>query len=275
MIMAIEKKAPGLYGMSRQALVVCLTLGVLALAAASGLAASLENSDCVKCHAPTVARVQSRGQEHQSAVGCLDCHLEHPPAGKKVIPECRMCHDPDSKPHYAVSGCLACHDPHAPRDIDLARAPVVKAVCSSCHTREGGQLDEYPSRHSELDCTECHTRHGSWLSCLDCHEAHSADMTYQTCLRCHQPHMPTVVKYDSNVPNNMCAGCHGDVVDTLAANRTKHHDLLCVYCHKFQHRLVPTCDTCHGLPHGTKMHKKYPDCRTCHFGPHALDKSGQ
>jgi len=96
-------------------------------------------------------------------------------------------------------------------------------------------------------------------------------MTYETCLRCHKPHMPSVVKYDAQVPNDWCSGCHGDTVETLAENRTKHHALLCVYCHKYQHMMMPTCETCHGQPHGIKMHKKYPDCVECHVGPHNLD----
>jgi len=232
----------------------------------------LDNSDCIKCHAQVVADVDGRGLKHKTAVTCLDCHLEHPPEGTNAIPECAMCHAKDVKSHYAVEECVTCHSPHYPLEINFAKVESIKPVCSSCHENEGGQLVTYPSLHSELDCTECHTEHGTWQSCLDCHEGHSADMVYETCLRCHQPHMPSVVKYDTFVPNNWCSGCHEDVVDTLAGNRTKHHKLLCVYCHKDQHMMMPTCETCHGEPHGLQMHKKYPDCAECHYGPHALDK---
>lgn len=253
------------------ALSVLLLAGVCVLPL-SAAGTGLENRDCIKCHVQEVAAVDARGLRHKTAVTCLECHREHPPLGGNAIPECALCHAGEVKPHYALEACVVCHDPHAPLEIDFAGAGSVRNVCSSCHGREGTQLTEYPSLHTELDCTECHADHGSWLGCLDCHEGHSEGMTYQTCLRCHQPHMPAVVKYDDHVPNNWCSGCHGDVVETLAGNSSKHHDLSCVYCHKYQHRLVPTCETCHGEPHGAKMHRKYPDCRECHSGPHALDK---
>jgi len=235
--------------------------------------AGLDVRDCIKCHVLEVTKVDTLGQKHKTAVTCLDCHLEHPPAGDEAIPNCSMCHAAAVKPHYALQGCMACHNPHAPLDIDFAQAELVKPVCSSCHAGEGAQLADYPSLHSELDCTACHTEHGVWQSCLECHEGHSAGMTYETCLRCHQPHKPTVVKYDM-VSNDWCSGCHAEIVGVLGENRTKHHDLLCSYCHKYQHKLIPECETCHGLPHNRKMHKKYPDCRECHYDPHALDKEG-
>lgn len=247
---------------------LCIGLGLWPAAAA----ADLDNSDCIKCHAREVVEVETNGLRHKTAVTCLDCHLAHPPSDGEAIPACGMCHAKQAKPHYALSECVVCHNPHAPLQIEFDAAESVTAVCSSCHAREGGQLADYPSRHSELDCTACHTEHGSWQSCLECHAGHGEGMTYETCLRCHQPHMPTVVKYDDHVPNAWCSDCHGGVVDTLAENRTKHHDLACVYCHKYQHRLVPNCETCHGEPHGVKMHRKYPDCRECHTGPHALDR---
>ena len=237
-------------------------------------AADLDNIDCIKCHNQVVAEVEEHGQQHKIAITCLDCHLEHPPSGMQVIPECAMCHDRSVKPHYAVDNCVACHNPHAPTGINFLQVETVKPVCSSCHGNEGEQLERYPSLHSELDCTACHTEHGSWLSCLDCHDGHGGEMDYATCLRCHQPHKPSVVKYDLAIPNNWCSGCHEDVFNTLEANDTKHHDLSCVYCHKDQHLMMPTCETCHYQPHNIKLHRKFPDCKECHYGPHALDKEG-
>ena len=244
----------------------------LLLMATSAGAARLAAGDCIKCHAGVVAEVAAQGQKHAAAVGCLDCHREHPPAGQRVIPQCSLCHPAERKPHYNVPDCLGCHDPHAPLDIDVFAAETVTPVCASCHQDQGRQLRENPSRHSVLECTACHLEHGDWLSCLDCHEPHGSGMSLADCLQCHPAHRPRVVKYGNQVPDDWCAGCHGEVVETLAANRTKHHDLACVYCHKYQHKLVPECETCHGRPHGTKMHRKYPDCRECHNGPHALDK---
>ncbi len=236
------------------------------------VAVDLENSDCIKCHTQAVADIEGHGQKHKAEVSCLDCHLGHLPVSDNTIPECAMCHPMEDNKHYAVNQCVACHAPHAPLDIDFSKVEDVNPVCRSCHDAEGVQLTEYPSLHTELDCMECHTDHKAWQSCLDCHDGHSEGMTYEDCLRCHKPHKPTVVKYDDQVPNNWCSECHQEVVDTLIANQTKHRGLLCVYCHKEQHKMVPSCETCHNQPHTGKLHKKFPDCQECHGGPHDLER---
>lgn len=252
-------------------IIICLCILLsLCLSSSKVFAAGLENGDCIKCHTQEVTEIMERGRKHGTAVTCLDCHLEHPPLGRDVIPECSICHAAETKSHYALAECVVCHNPHSPLAIEFNKMETVKPVCSSCHDNEGSQLSDYPSMHNELDCTACHPSHGKWMSCLECHDAHTANMDYDACLKCHKPHMPTVVKYDI-VPNDWCSGCHAEAFETLAVNQSKHHDLSCVYCHKYQHKLVPECETCHGLPHGQKMHKKYPDCRECHTGPHNLD----
>jgi len=250
------------------AIVACF--GTVAFAAVD--AVPLQNSDCVKCHLAAVQDVDAQGARHKSDVGCLDCHLEHPPEGTKVIPQCSMCHDPADKDHFKVANCINCHYPHYPLKMEFAKLGVVKPVCLTCHPTQGTELTTYPSKHTELDCQECHLVHAEWQECLACHQGHTADMTYQDCLRCHQPHMPTVVKYDAQIPNGFCGGCHATETDVLAKNQTKHHDLACVYCHKDQHKMVPQCETCHGIPHGNDMHQKYPNCLDCHMDPHALTK---
>jgi len=108
---------------------VCLFLFVFVLPmdAASRV---LTDSDCIKCHESIVAKVDVRGQKHKTAVNCLDCHLEHPPAGNNAIPKCRMCHLPEDKPHYALNECIVCHDPHAPLKIELGEVVSVNPVCS-------------------------------------------------------------------------------------------------------------------------------------------------
>jgi len=148
----------------------------------------------------------------------------------------------------------------------------VKPICLSCHQNEGQEMSSYPSKHAELSCAECHPKHATFQECLACHEPHTSEMTYQDCLRCHKPHMPTVVKYDQNIPSSFCSGCHGNEFDLLAKNRTKHHELSCVYCHKEQHKMVPKCMICHGEPHGPGMHKKFPNCLSCHVDAHDLSK---
>jgi len=75
--------------------------------------ATLQNTDCIKCHKKEPATVERNGGLHKTAVGCLDCHTEHPPLGTKTIPQCAMCHT--GKLHYELENCLSCHsDPHEP-----------------------------------------------------------------------------------------------------------------------------------------------------------------
>src|SRR5210317_2203926 len=78
--------------------------------------ASLEVSDCVKCHQDAPASIASNGGKHQTAVTCLDCHGEHPPWGEDVIPQCSMCHE--GRSHFELENCLSCHsNPHEPLNL--------------------------------------------------------------------------------------------------------------------------------------------------------------
>ncbi len=248
-------------------MVVCVGWGFQVMAATP-----LANSDCEKCHSKEVQDVDARGGLHKTAVSCLDCHLEHPPAGKNAIPECALCHDPKAKPHYGIENCITCHYPHYPMEMNLSSLENAKSICCTCHAPECGQLDTYPSKHTALDCKECHLEHRQYQQCLECHQPHTSDMKYEDCLRCHNPHMAAVVKYGSDIPNHYCGGCHGKEVGVLAANTTKHHDLACVYCHKDQHKTVPPCTACHGTPHSPDIHGKFPNCKDCHNDPHGLTK---
>lgn len=236
-------------------------------------AASLQNSDCIKCHQTEVEDINAQGARHQTAVTCLDCHIEHPPSGKNAIPLCATCHNPENKEHFRVNNCGACHHPHHPLQMDITGDdPGIKAVCLSCHGQQGEEMKGYPSKHAALACGECHPKHATFKPCLECHEPHSQEMVYQDCLRCHRPHMPTLVKYDRDIPSNYCGSCHEKELQLLVNNQSKHHALLCVYCHKAQHRQVPECTTCHGEPHGADMHKKFPDCLACHVDAHDITK---
>jgi predicted CXXCH cytochrome family protein len=249
---------------------------LLVFAGASGVLAAeqtpLQVADCDKCHSSIVTDVAANGGLHSTAVTCLDCHLEHPPEGTDAIPECSMCHAPAASSHYQVDNCVGCHNPHHPLAIDLAGAGEINPVCVSCHENEGAQLQEYPSLHTELSCTACHQEHGKYLSCLDCHDPHVEGQTYDDCFTCHKPHKPKVIRYPETSPVSYCSGCHAQATQDLAQNHTRHHDLKCAYCHKTQHKAIPTCETCHGKPHEKSMHDAFPDCLKCHVDPHALAK---
>jgi predicted CXXCH cytochrome family protein len=142
----------------------------------------------------------------------------------------------------------------------------------SCHAAEGKQMKEFPSAHSQQECTLCHPdRHRAILKCLECHGVHVEGQTYEECLSCHKPHMPKNIHY-SEPANKVCAACHAEVAANLDSTPTKHHTLKCAFCHRDKHGMVPTCETCHGQPHPAAMHQKFPSCNQCHQDAHALVK---
>ena len=254
---------------------ILFSLLVLILYSSGVLAAnqegfSLSDSDCIKCHEKQPATIAASGEKHKTEVGCLDCHTEHPPDGKNAIPECSVCHS--DSPHYTLENCGSCHsDTHAPMDLKIEGE--VSAPCLTCHEKQGLEVKEKPSAHTDLACNECHTKHRYIPECMECHEKHTEDMNFEACLSCHPVHMPLVVAYDQETPSHYCAACHGEAYTLLNNNTTKHKDLSCVYCHRDVHKMVPSCISCkipHGEPHPAKMLKKYPVCGQCHGIAHDL-----
>jgi len=242
------------------------------LVATDSFAASqLSNDDCVKCHKAVQDVVDSKGAKHKTAVSCMNCHTGHPPmvSKDKIIPACSQCHA--GKAHYELKGCNTCHtDPHAPLSMKLAAN--LTGPCLSCHSQQGKEMKENPSRHSKLFCTTCHKAHKEVPSCLACHQAHTDTMVNKDCLICHPAHRPLVITYGQDVPNSSCAGCHKGIATMLTKSDTKHTKLTCVYCHKDKHRFVPACETCHGTPHPAAMIAKFPKCNMCHSSAHSLGK---
>jgi hypothetical protein len=233
-------------------------------------APQLELDDCQKCHTRVIRTIETAGGKHRDVLSCIDCHQEHPPRGANAIPACALCHESDTNEHFAVSDCLGCHNPHKPLKIDFKNASRVAPACKSCHPEQATELLEYSSYHSVLDCKDCHQVHGEYLDCLACHDPHLEKQTYADCRRCHQPHSPMKVVYNNTLASEHCTACHAEPGAKLQQTTTKHRLLLCVYCHKSQHKRVPKCETCHYQPHVSGMHDKFPDCVTCHVSPHNL-----
>lgn len=231
---------------------------------------ALSNSDCVKCHVAPPADIEARGGAHKTNVTCQDCHVGHPPTvTKNVIPQCSMCHS--DKPHYKLPNCQRCHNnPHTPKDIKLANN--ITDECLTCHSPQIVKLKQFPSKHTKLACSFCHNVHGKIPQCTQCHKPHSADMGAADCKRCHQAHMPTAVTYASDTTNKMCASCHTQAYNHLAASDTKHKAVTCVTCHKDKHKMVPTCQSCHGTPHPAGMLAKFTKCGECHSIAHNLNR---
>ncbi|MBW2109811.1 MAG: cytochrome C, partial [Deltaproteobacteria bacterium] len=126
------------------------------------------------------------------------------------------------------------------------------------------------SAHTDLACNECHEVHRQIPDCTKCHEKHTEDMDFKACVSCHPVHMPLVITYSQSTPNHYCAACHEEENDLLAKNKTKHHDLTCVFCHKNKHKTVPPCYACHPNIHPKGILDKFPECGQCHGTAHDI-----
>jgi hypothetical protein len=230
-------------------------------------APTLSNKNCGFCHPEQPKIIEEKGGLHKTEVGCMDCHVEHPPQGVQAVPECSMCHSGSA--HYELEDCSSCHvDTHAPLDLKLAGS--LTGPCLTCHQAQGDELKAHPSMHAELPCNECHLSHREIPSCMDCHVKHSEEMDYQACVTCHPVHMPTVVTYPQDIPSGYCAACHGEAMELLTNNPTKHRELSCAYCHQEKHMMVPPCSQCHPQAHPAAILDKFPTCGHCHGAAHDL-----
>jgi hypothetical protein len=229
----------------------------------------LSNTDCSKCHSAAPEAIAANGGAHKTQIGCQDCHAGHPPTVKKIIPVCSQCHS--GKPHYSLSACLRCHNnPHTPKIIKLTNN--ITDECLTCHTQQITKLKQVKSKHSALACSFCHNMHGKIPLCTQCHKPHNADMGAPDCKRCHQAHLPTVVVYAADTPNKMCASCHKKATELHSKTDTKHKAVNCVTCHKDKHKMIPTCQTCHGAPHPPRMLARFTKCGECHNIAHDLNR---
>lgn len=227
----------------------------------------LTNTDCAKCHFRVPGEVESKGMAHKTSVGCTDCHDGHPPANREIIPQCSNCHEGEA--HFELKECLKCHaNPHTPLEIKLP--PNTTDACLTCHSGPGEQLKVHPSAHSSLTCTGCHNEHGQVPDCLKCHEPHADFMAMNDCRMCHKPHMPLEVAYGGQVSSESCGACHSDAFQMLKISTAKHSKFLCAKCHQEKHKMIPKCESCHGLPHPKRVFAKFPDCNGCHGVAHDL-----
>ncbi len=243
---------------------------------------SLQNTDCAKCHDGEPADIETSGARHKTEIGCQDCHLDHPLVGTEIIPQCAMCHDAGDKEHFnlgASAVCLECHsNPHAPLKIAMSDTPETSQVCFTCHEDKNKEFQAFPSLHSEQNCTLCHpSEHKVIDKCFECHakdEYHGGNgafMVYEDCIDCHKPHSPLDITYSADTPSIVCGTCHGDLLESLSANKSKHNSLLCVDCHLDRHPTVPNCSDCHDAPHAASMLTSFnEDCLKCHNNPHDL-----
>lgn len=250
---------------------LALAAGTFAFAAETAVPAkaTLQNTDCVKCHAKAPADIEANGKSHKTAVSCQDCHNGHPPTVRKIIPQCTQCHE--GKAHYKLADCLTCHkNPHTPKVVTLTKS--MTDPCLTCHVQQIAKLRENKSKHTALYCTYCHDQqHGRIPACTQCHKGHSPEMTQTDCKKCHEAHQPKAVAYGNDMPSKQCGACHKTAFELLAANKSKHNKLLCVTCHQAKHKMVPKCQECHGTPHPAGLLAKFPKCQDCHNIAHDLN----
>ncbi|MDY6844748.1 MAG: cytochrome C [Thermodesulfobacteriota bacterium] len=229
----------------------------------------LTTDDCIKCHPNEPAAIEEKGEKHKTDVSCFDCHVAHPPLKEVIIPQCSECHT--DTPHYSLENCSSCHtNTHTPLEITIGED--ITKPCLSCHLDVGKSMEESPSAHSEQACSYCHSEHKKIPDCMQCHEPHTPEMTKPECLGCHPVHTPLIITYNMETPSSICASCHATALDQLKTNVNKHSEKTCAFCHRDRHRMVPTCETCHGTPHPSAMHKKFPKCAECHNTAHNLDR---
>jgi hypothetical protein len=157
-----------------------------------------------------------------------------------------------------VEDCGKCHTHEYQLITARGRAHKVKVTCLECHAGHRPlSADNIP------ECSDCHGRrpHAEMIDCSSCHGQK------ENCRACHQVHQP-LARTDGKTALAHCRVCHPRAFELLQATTTKHHDLSCGYCHR-EHRKIPQCSDCHGLPHSAGTHKIFR-CNNCHGIAHDL-----
>ncbi len=241
----------------------------------------LTTAECGQCHLSIFEAIRKQGGRHQ--IDCVRCHREYHVYNprkqnyEEIMPDCAWCHVSATGGAFHgdnpnITPCLSCHaDPHKPMAIPMAE---VEDYCAMCHTKEGGEICNNPSKHTtDVTCADCHAeKHGFIPECSACHESHSPEVQMATadCMTCHPVHKPKMISYAEETENPVCAGCHGDVENMLQKKVTLHTEVKCADCHP-SHKEIPPCTRCHGEPHPKDMMLDTSKCGTCHGIAHDLN----
>lgn len=175
--------------------------------------------------------------------------------------------------HAVPAQQLTRHDNLPQQNVSLYTAtpqPLTLEQCGQCHPKHFQDIKQTGGRH-QFDCRECHTifhaynpRKDNYAaimpSCTNCHSLIHGEKHGQ-CLLCHEnPHAiqqaPTIAQVV-----NLCADCHTDQGNQLAAQPSQHTELSCDNCHHTQHGLIPSCAECH-QPHFDAQ--AFTSCTDCH-----------
>lgn len=151
--------------------------------------------------------------------------------------------------------------------------PLTLDQCGQCHPKHFLDIKETGGRH-QFDCRECHTvfhaynpRRDNYAAimpnCTNCHALIHGEKHSQ-CLLCHEnPHAiqpaPTIAQVI-----NLCADCHSDQGNQLAAQPSQHTEQSCDSCHHTEHGLIPSCAECHQPHFETQVFTSCVDCHDVH-----------
>ncbi|MEO0297207.1 MAG: cytochrome c3 family protein [candidate division WOR-3 bacterium] len=240
--------------------------------------APLTLEECARCHFYVFNTIKNIGGKHQRE--CVFCHQQFHAYNPKrqnwdeIMPKCQNCHG--LKHGSSYPNCFVCHsNPHAPKQ-EIKVTEAFAKECVNCHGKIKGELANFKSKHTNLECSFCHAeKHGNKPVCQDCHTPHVEKQTYQECLTCHKPHSPkNIPDFDPKTSNALCGSCHKAPYDKLSLTKSKHGNLTCSTCHT-KHKYIPQCQSCHGEPHSPETHKKFTKCLQCHIDVHNLPTKGQ
>jgi cytochrome b subunit of formate dehydrogenase len=276
--------------------------------------------NCARCHKAEASLYQesvhgrARARKDPYAPACHHCHGMH-----DILPS------GNPKSHTYVinvpSTCSACHREGAPmmqvHDISqkeavsnysmsdhangvFKRGLIVSAVCTSCHGSH--QILKHQDSRSSIN------QQNVSKTCMKCHaqieRVHKKVIRgslwekepgrIPACIDCHPPHRVRKVFYESDLPDKVCLGCHGDPnltkekdgqkvslhVDPAQISNSAHAKLPCVKCHMestSRHRRPcqevkrVDCSICHAETvrdfersfHGRLVSKNDPNAPTC------------
>lgn len=223
---------------------------------------TFENS-CSICHSRQFEDFSEFPGRHAD-IKCVYCHLVH----RQTIP-CINCHAPHST-GLTYYDCLTCHPSHMPHEVEYP-GDIRRETCAVCHDKENTTLEEGGTKHAMLQCAFCHPAHKEIPECMSCHNPHVQEMTDEDCTSCHPAHDPLTMVFSPATRDDHCTICHEEINEILRESETKHDDLGCLYCHP-EHRLLPTCESCHDSPHNKDIHDSFPSCNQCHINSHAVNE---
>ena len=198
-----------------------------------------ENHSCETCHGPSMAHVESQGDE---APGF---RFDASSTAEEKNSTCINCHQDEGRLHWAGSShgleglaCVDCHDVHASDDPVLA-LETQPEVCFGCHKEQRATFLRQ-SRHPVQTSSNAFS-HTGLMACTDCHNTHGSDgpgnlkrnTVNETCYDCHAEKRGPFL-WEHQPAREDCTNCH-------SPHGSNHPDMLVA-------RSPWLCQQCHAAP---------------------------